>query len=894
MTKEYKYKFSVIIPVYNVEEYVEETIISIIEQTIGFKENIQMILINDGSPDNSEEICLKYKQKYPENIIYIKQENAGVSAARNKGLENAEGEIINFLDSDDKWSKDAFSIIYNKFKLDKTINIIACRIKHFDDKDYYHALDYKFAENRKVDLNYDYSFPQLSISSCFLREYIIKPYRFDINVSISEDFKILNTILLDEMKFEILKDVEYLYRRRKDESSAIQTSILSKDWYLKTPELVYEYLFNLSIEKYGEILPFIQYSVMYDFQWRLITLSNNVLSKKEEKKYIEKIQELYSKIEDYILVEQRNISLYNKFNYIYLKDKNYNSIKLKGKTLLYGKAPIIDIDKITYLRIDRLELHKNNICLSGQVVLPFEQENLNLFFRCNEKDYPIDLKVNKNEEVTFYDGQKINIHYTFSVKIPIKVNDKISLYLNYKNKKIRINLAFNIFSKINKKIKNHYYTKGNFLIKTSKNRILILENSNKRIFINELRINKALLKRQEFKVSFYRILAMIYRKFKKKEVFLVSDRNNVAGDNGEAFYRFLNESVNELKENKIKHYFVISKKTTDYKRLKKEFNVLDYNSIKYKLLFLVSPYLISSQADDYVLNPFENKWIYLSNFYDYKFIFLQHGIIKDDISGWLNKNNKNIKLFVVSTKPEYEEVLQKRYLYEQEDIILTGLPRYDFLLDKSKENKIKTVLLAPTWRRELAGRVNLNSKYIRDYNVNFVKSEYFKFYNSILTNKRLGKILKENNMRLRFLLHPAFESQVNDFIGSENIDIIIERNYNYELANNSLLITDFSSIFYDFGYLKKPIIYSQFDKDKFYKNHTYNKGYFSCEDDGFGEVIDDVEEIVNKIEYYVQNDFKMEKKYLSRVKNTFAYFDQNNSKRVYKEIMKLYNEEREI
>jgi len=88
------FKFSVIIPIYNVEEYLEETINSVINQTIGFEENIQLILINDGSPDNSEEICLKYKELYPDNVIYYKQKNSGVSSARNKGIELAIGEFF--------------------------------------------------------------------------------------------------------------------------------------------------------------------------------------------------------------------------------------------------------------------------------------------------------------------------------------------------------------------------------------------------------------------------------------------------------------------------------------------------------------------------------------------------------------------------------------------------------------------------------------------------------------------------------------------------------------------------------------------------------------------------------------------------------------------------------
>lgn len=93
----YKYKFSIIIPIYNAKEYVEKTIRSVINQTIGFKKNIQLILINDGSTDESEDICLKYKRKYPENIVYYKKENEGVSKARNYGSNIFKENMLIFL-----------------------------------------------------------------------------------------------------------------------------------------------------------------------------------------------------------------------------------------------------------------------------------------------------------------------------------------------------------------------------------------------------------------------------------------------------------------------------------------------------------------------------------------------------------------------------------------------------------------------------------------------------------------------------------------------------------------------------------------------------------------------------------------------------------------------------
>lgn len=93
---------SIIIPVYNTEAFLEDAIKSVLEQS---HKNLEVILVNDGSTDNSGIICEKYDQHYS-NIIYIFQENAGVSVARNKGLLHAAGQYVFFLDSDDTLDKD--------------------------------------------------------------------------------------------------------------------------------------------------------------------------------------------------------------------------------------------------------------------------------------------------------------------------------------------------------------------------------------------------------------------------------------------------------------------------------------------------------------------------------------------------------------------------------------------------------------------------------------------------------------------------------------------------------------------------------------------------------------------------------------------------------------------
>ena len=117
------YIFSVIISIFNTGRYLDDSIGSLLNQTIGFK-NIQIILVNDGSTDNSENICLKYKEKYEKNIIYISIPHSGVSAARNIGLKHVKGIFVNFLDSDDKWSPNTFKNVYLFYKTKKNVDIL--------------------------------------------------------------------------------------------------------------------------------------------------------------------------------------------------------------------------------------------------------------------------------------------------------------------------------------------------------------------------------------------------------------------------------------------------------------------------------------------------------------------------------------------------------------------------------------------------------------------------------------------------------------------------------------------------------------------------------------------------------------------------------------------------
>lgn len=115
-------KVSVVVPVYNVQEYIEKCLETLVNQTL---KDIEIIIVNDGSTDNSEKIIKKYIEKYPEKIKYYVKENGGLSDARNYGLKYVTGDYIAFLDSDDYVDETLYEKMYNK-AIEENCDFVEC------------------------------------------------------------------------------------------------------------------------------------------------------------------------------------------------------------------------------------------------------------------------------------------------------------------------------------------------------------------------------------------------------------------------------------------------------------------------------------------------------------------------------------------------------------------------------------------------------------------------------------------------------------------------------------------------------------------------------------------------------------------------------------------------
>ena len=124
-------KVSIIVPVYNVEKYIGKCLDSLVNQTI---DDYEVIVVNDGTPDNSQEIIDKYAVKYPNIVKPVIKKNGGLSDARNYGLKYAKGDYIGFVDSDDYVEHSMFEKLYNKAK-ENDFDITVCDINYvYDEK----------------------------------------------------------------------------------------------------------------------------------------------------------------------------------------------------------------------------------------------------------------------------------------------------------------------------------------------------------------------------------------------------------------------------------------------------------------------------------------------------------------------------------------------------------------------------------------------------------------------------------------------------------------------------------------------------------------------------------------------------------------------------------------
>lgn len=267
-------KFSIVVPVYNADKYLDQCVQSIINQDIGL-DNIELILVNDGSKDSSGAICKKYANKYPENIVYIDQPNAGVSEARNIGISRATGNYIGFVDADDYISTNTIRGVESYFKTASSdVDVAIVRVIQFGHRVSERPINTKFHKGtRTVDLdNPEWRDVYPRVAPSFIKSSVAKKHKFDKNIGIYEDTRYISEVLAESMKLGVVGMGVYYNRIHSgDNVDASITTGAARDkrLYLESPRSVSLHLlkFFKGKNKYPPL--YFQYIALYEIRWRV-------------------------------------------------------------------------------------------------------------------------------------------------------------------------------------------------------------------------------------------------------------------------------------------------------------------------------------------------------------------------------------------------------------------------------------------------------------------------------------------------------------------------------------------------------------------------------------------------------------------------------------------------
>lgn len=795
---------------YNVGRYLDDYFKSFVNQKLNFKKHIQLILVDDGSTDNSAQIIKKWQEKYPDNITYFWKENGGQASARNIGLKHVKTDWVTFIDSDDFVSPDYFQLVDEQVYADSSIKLVCCnQIYYFEESNSYidrHPLNYRFKNEKNIvpakDLG---AFMQFSAPLSFFHVRSIPKYlSFDEMLKPTfEDGKFVAQYLLSLNKANVCfySKPKYFNRKREDKSSTMDNAWLNKGQF----GIVLEQGYVKILKEYKDTLKKIPVFMQRTILWELLRLVKHLVDKEhnvsflstdEKKNFLSLMDETFSYIDDDVILSfelgscgfSRQVGMLGCFK----------KVKPPKQVVYIDKYD--DVKKEILVRYFTCENTEEEFYIGDEEVLPVYVKESRRYFlgRVFLVERRLWLPVSNGRLSIKLDGENVNINY---------FGDRVG---------------------------NNFY-----------------------LDLNSIRSNK-----------------------KTEGVWVFMDRDDSARDNAEFFYEFVKN------QDSVRCYFVLGEKTQDWNRLKsKGFNLISHGSSQHKDILECCDLLITSQIGG-IVNPFENIDVH------YKTVFLQHGVTKDDISSWIN--NCNIDLMITASKAEHESIIsdESRYIYGEKEVKLTGFPRFDSLFHNNITDN-KQILILFTWRKSISGNFINNTSSERHFNSDFIKSEYYKKINSLISSDKLLNYAKKNDLSIIFCPHPNVRPYIGLFTCGDNIAVSKSDDSIHDLiSSSSMLITDYSSVAFDFAYMNKPVCYYQFDEKEFFAGaHTYTQGYFDYRKDGFGPVVQDEALLLSYIEKNVRDGFAMEQLYSDRVNEIFIYNDDNNCKRVYEVIEQFVNEE---
>jgi glycosyltransferase involved in cell wall biosynthesis/CDP-glycerol glycerophosphotransferase (TagB/SpsB family) len=871
---------SLVIPMYRVEQYLPELLDSLSAQVPG-RYTLQCVFIDDGSPDRSAELVERWiDEGRPAAVeaILIRQDNAGVSAARNRGIGAVSGQWIAFPDSDDSLDR-RYCTEVAEFLLgprgDAATIVATNLIKYVEAEGRLvdnHTLRFKFrGRARTVPLTTSPHYLQMHASSTFFRRSDIEQHgiRFIEGLHASEDALFVAEVLATrpDPMLGVVPGAIFRYRKRASGDSAVDLYHTKTSTYFERFDHGYLPLLARLAAERGKVPEWFANQVLYELKWLFVaehkvSTKALLLSPEQRRAFLDRIRAVLSYIDDSIILGFYVTPMAMEIRYLLLA--------LKGSPLPDPQVHLMELDarrhmvQVRYLFTG--DLPDEEYTVRGQVVAPLHAKirTLDYFGQTVLRERRVWLPAT-NWVAVWLDGRRQELRLGPLQSHPIAFNEKQIWQFFERPLPARLGRREGADvpgSPVVRRVQSLRPHAGRA------KRALLTEG---RRWARRLR--PASVKRHTQKLlALSPAVALRYR-----NAWVLMDRVTAAQDNAEHLYRHIKENHPDTNI-----WFVLDRASADWQRLRAEgFRLVQYRSGRHHRMMRHARHLISSHIDVEVVNAVPKE---RGRFGRWSYTFLQHGVTKEDISIWMN--DKDISRFITATRPEYDSIAgdDTSYLVTSKEVELSGFPRFDRLRRLGDSAEKRVLLVAPTWRETLmAPKVAFQKT--RALKADFASSEYSTNWFGLLRDPAFAQLAAESGLEIVLLPHPMLARAIEP---SELPEWVTLRQYGEcdaqaLLAGARVMITDYSSTAFDVAYAGGDVVYFQFDRDAALNGAHRAPGYFDYERDGFGPVGLDRAGVLDGLRTVLGDGREA---YADRA-SVFAHHDDGNCERVYRSIVEL-------
>ncbi len=878
---------SIVSPVYNVAPYLRDFLRSVEKQDLGFRKNIQLVLVDDGSTDGSGELCDAFARRHPENVAVLHQKNAGQAVARKAGLALATGRVVNFCDSDDRLSRNACRKALAMLDAHPDVDVAAIPLFFFGAKRGPHPFNGKFSGGSRVaDLAKEFDVGLMSLPSAFIRRSALSGFGADERLVVAEDAKEIFRVLLSNPRLALVSDASYGYRQHA--GSTMRNASRQRERYFPVLENFTEWAVSESFRIHRRLLPFVQYTLLYDLSWNLGALPSEAFSGPELAEYRNRTLAILRQFDDNAILRHDRLNAFRKLFLLSQKRKELPELAADssaGETRLVFEDGLHFDEPFVKCTVFKFGPESGGFRIHALLESPVAARlpEPELVARCDDKE-TVFARTGRRPDGECC-GRSVSRIQCVSALVPFGCGKRseVSFYVRFSGfSDILLDVRYRDFAPLTHRIPNSFFRCGKRILRPTPSGFSVSPASFLSHLAAELRFDFTLLRQPvwgEKAAVCFRLAYYLLKPFAPKRVWLVSDLMNRADDNGLALFEYLTAHRKELG---IRPKFVLHPKSPDWKKVHAIGPVVPHAPIRYRLASLLSDWTVSSYFDDFVRRPFLGRqYPYNDLFHHHRFAFLQHGVTMNDMSSMFNRSVKDFSVLVTASPRERDAILSRdTYDYTGEEVVLTGFPRFDKLRDE-RENAITFLF---TWRRQLVGPLDPETGR-RPLAPGFEQSGWYQTLEKALTSKSLLDEARKLGYRIRFLLHHALEFHEDRLHFDPRVEILTPSKTKYReiYATSALCVTDYSSAVFDFAYLGKPVVYCQTDENRL--GDHIDPGYFDFERDGFGPVAHDTDSLVHILVAAMHEGCPMKEPYKSRVDSFFAFRDRNNCKRVAEAIL---------